>query len=281
MKPVIIEREYTPVEGKTYNLFAGFLSTDNFYDMIKYLTDELLVLFSSPQNLLAVIREISVNKRRLLKIHLTPDDSIESLIVEKLYNSLSKYTIKVSGHLAGLGLSKRIWDGRLNTSELQYHLYIIEFELTNRINNEGFLTCEYKFAFLPHCLRDLSKDCKSESDGFDYLCKHCSKNCFINDISRMLEEKNIKPYIWMESDLKKFIRTHRLKNHSIGILGIACIPELINGMRSCSKAGVPVIGIPLDANRCARWFGEFYPNSVNLKILAGLIKTNHRHDASK
>jgi hypothetical protein len=75
----------------------------------------------------------------------------------------------------------------------------------------------------------------------------------------------------MTAEMKTLIKKNRIENNSIGILGIACIPELINGMRSCSKANVPVIGIPLDANRCARWFGEFYPNSVNLKILYKLI----------
>jgi len=37
------------------------------------------------------------------------------------------------------------------------------------------------------------------------------------------------------------------------------------------RAGVPVVGVPLDANRCARWWGEFHPNAVNLNILQTLL----------
>jgi hypothetical protein len=34
---------------------------------------------------------------------------------------------------------------------------------------------------------------------------------------------------------------------------------------------VPVVGIPLDANRCARWWGEFHHNTVNLQQLDKLL----------
>jgi hypothetical protein len=62
------------------------------------------------------------------------------------------------------------------------------------------------------------------------------------------------------------------KNHqTFGILGIACVPELVMGMRKCRKNGIPVVGIPLNANRCIRWFGEFHQNSVDLDELEKLF----------
>jgi hypothetical protein len=47
--------------------------------------------------------------------------------------------------------------------------------------------------------------------------------------------------------------------------------ELTFGMRSCRSKGIPVVGIPLNANRCIRWFGEFFPNSVDLQELERLV----------
>ena len=59
---------------------------------------------------------------------------------------------------------------------------------------------------------------------------------------------------------------------SPGILGIACIPEgLVWGLRKCQEYHIPAIGLPLDANRCARWMGSFHENSVNLEELERLI----------
>jgi hypothetical protein len=42
-------------------------------------------------------------------------------------------------------------------------------------------------------------------------------------------------------------------------------------MRACMKRKIPVVGIPLDANRCMRWMGRFEETSVNLKRLGELV----------
>ena len=63
----------------------------------------------------------------------------------------------------------------------------------------------------------------------------------------------------------------KARPQSIGILGIACIPELVWGMRMCMRLGNPVVGMPLDANRCVRWMGKFHENSVNLEKLNDLL----------
>jgi hypothetical protein len=42
-------------------------------------------------------------------------------------------------------------------------------------------------------------------------------------------------------------------------------------LKKCLKYGIPAIGIPLNANRCARWLGDFYPNSVNVEQVERLL----------
>jgi hypothetical protein len=146
---------------------------------------------------------------------------------------------------------------------------MIEIELTNILNKGFFRTSKNKIALLPHCLRESIELCKAKSDGIDYKCRGCKKTCFIKMISDILNDNNITPYIWLEADLKKLIGHKRA---STGILGIACLPELVNGMRKCDKYGIPAIGIPLNANRCRRWMGEFYPNSADLEQLKKLLR---------
>jgi hypothetical protein len=53
-------------------------------------------------------------------------------------------------------------------------------------------------------------------------------------------------------------------------MGIACMVELVWGMRLCMKAGLPVVGIPLNANRCGRWMDGFYNTSVDLEAVTSL-----------
>ncbi len=197
------------------------------------------------------------------------NSSLISFMMHLLNESLSEYTQQVDTHLQKLGFRK-YWDRQLRTSRQQYHLYMLEIELTNRIYQHKFLKSDVKIALLPHCLKDFSTDCKSETDGFDYQCKYCSKNCYEPHLTRLLKQYDIAAYIWMGADLKKKAREVLQNGQSFAVLGIACIPELTMGMRSCAKKGIPAIGIPLDANRCARWMGDFYSNSVNMEQLEAL-----------
>jgi hypothetical protein len=90
-------------------------------------------------------------------------------------------------------------------------------------------------------------------------------------VSKLLRRHGVVPYIWMSANLAALFRRLRKKGKTVGVLGIACIPELVSGMRKCAKADVPVTGVPLDANRCARWWGEFYPNSVSIPELERIL----------
>jgi len=184
---------------------------------------------------------------------------------------LRKYTANAEEHLKHIPLSK-LWDRRIATSREQYHLYMLEVELTNRLNNLEFKRAERKIALMPYCLQDFTVDCRSEKLGFDYQCRHCSAGCFQNHSSNILKDNNIEPYIWQSGNMKQLAKETLNEKKRFAVLGIACIPELINGMRVCRKNSIPVVGLPLNANRCIRWFGKFFPNSVDLAELRKLVE---------
>jgi hypothetical protein len=236
------------------------------------LADRVQELNPDIKKLLDDIREISPGKRRLKRSlkKVEVERNRMSEILQMIDPVLRVYTLKVEEHLKALPLSK-IWDRRLATSREQYHLYMLEIELTNRLNRTEFLKADRKIALMPYCLQDFSVNCKSAKDGFDYQCKKCSGNCFQNHAGEVLKAHNIEPYIWMEGNMKQLAKYTLSQNKTFGVLGIACIPELTSGMRDCAKRNIPVIGLPLNANRCIRWFGEFFPNSVDLEKLERLL----------
>jgi len=261
----------TEIIGKTYSLYAGKSNTDEFYSVLSDLVASLHSNVFSDEQLLSAIRKFS-NKKRTLRVEKKKvnSDSIIAKILNDAEATLSKYFTDIDSHLKNLSLAEKC-DSTLTTSREQYLLYMLEIELVNRSNKGKFTFSEAKYAFLPHCLHDLDKDCLSASDGTDYVCKGCSKNCSINSVSKLMKLQNIKAYIWREADLKKIFKLARSSGQSIGVFGIACIPELVNGIRLCTKYDVPAIGVPLDANRCVRWMGDFYPNSVNEKKIKSLL----------
>jgi hypothetical protein len=258
-------------EGKTYSLRAVSGASDEYYETTGRLTDFLLRSFPNEQELLAKIQTLGRRKRTLHRLLTHDTDSSDAQLLRTLQTSLSSFTSGVRSHLLSLRGFDR-WNRTLTMSEEQYHLAMVEIDLVNRIYAPQFRLCNKKYAFLPHCLRDLEAECRSAQRDIDYVCKGCSEDCNVNHASKTLRLHSVKPYIWMTADLKALFRQVKNDRTSIGVLGIACVPELVRGMRMCLKHDVPVVGIPLDANRCARWWGEFYPNTVNLAKLGSLLK---------
>ena len=260
-----------PFEGKTYSLVAGSTDSNGYFQRVRTLADRLLEPGLDASQLLETVRRISRNKRRARQFASQPEHgSEETALLHLLRDELAPFTRNVSSHLRTLPILRR-WDRTLGTSEEQYHLHMLEIELVNRLNAPRFRNANARFALLPHCLRDLSAPCRSAPRGNDHVCKGCTRSCAVNRVSKSLRRHGVSPYIWMTANLPSLLRRSKGDGRSVGVLGIACVPELVNGMRSCQRLGVPAVGVPLDANRCARWWGEFYPNSVNELELERLL----------
>jgi hypothetical protein len=263
--------EYSSIMGKTYSLFGNSYSTFEYFTTIRMLADEIQKENSNISELIENLKQFSTRKRILRRSPgIKRTYKIMSPILRFIEPHLRKYTESTAEHLRTLKFSS-LFDQRLATSREQYHLYMLEIELTNRLFDEKFKKADKKIALLPYCLQDFSVRCKSEKIGFDFQCKHCSSNCFQSHASEILVKHHIEPYIWMEGNMKQLVKYTFKEKKTFGVVGIACIPELIAGMRNCRDNNIPVVGIPLNANRCKRWYGEFFPNNIDLAELEKLV----------
>ncbi len=264
--------DYKPVEGRTYSLFAGSSSTDRYYLKISALADYFIEQFGSAEEVLDITGKYRNSRRKLKKWVKNPESTGMPSIIKKLSEELSHYTSQTHEFLHSLKWLDKLRDHGLNTIEEQYFCTMLEVELVNRINKLKFDQADKKIALLPHCLRDLSRKCRSEKEGFDVVCKGCSGHCYIHALDNLFKKYQVEPYIWMEGSFRKLYLDLKRKDQVLGIFGIACLAELKAGMEKCQKYKIPALGIPLDANRCIRWMGDFYPNSVNLEQVEQLLK---------
>ncbi len=259
------------INGKTYSLFGGSKGTEQYYRTIRELTDLFLGRCPDKQELLGQIQRAGKAGSLLKKITSKQvDKPLISYIRQTLKESLSNYTTGVKQHLKTLPLSRRV-DDILKTKEYQYHLYMIEIELVNRIYSKAFKESEYRFSLIAHCLRDFRPECKAISGEYESECKACTKDCFVHLGSVLLRKYGIHPFISVSMDLDQLFRKIKSEHTSVGALGIACVPELVQGMRLCINLGIPPVGISLDANRCARWMKQCKESSFNVNELKDLI----------
>ena len=100
----------------------------------------------------------------------------------------------------------------------------------------------------------------------------CTEECFIRLGSRLLKNYGIQPYISITIDQEKLFKKLKAEHPNIGALGIACVPELAQAMRLCISLGISPVGIPLSANRCARWMKQAHESSFSLEELEELVR---------
>ena len=259
---------YEPLSGKTYTLFGCDSSTDQYFSVISAVADKLSAACPDQRGLLHHVQ--TAGGLRVKKSFSTRDDTLITLIRTALDEALHPYTLAVKEHLRSIPLSQR-FDKIIRTREERYHFYMLEIELVNRLYRDAFRKSVYKFALLPHCLRDFRPRCRAVPGDIEYVCKACTEDCFVRLGSELLKRYHIHPYISITIDQEKLFRRLKAEHPDIGALGIACIPELAQGMRLCIKLGIPAIGIPLNANRCARWMKQAHENSFSLEELEKLL----------
>ena len=262
--------------GKTYSLYGNEGATRGFYQKIDALTEYLLRHEElDERELLDALTRMSKKKlgqKALDSIKET--DRFEPRIMKLLHDSLWVYTTDIEKQVKSVPLLKRIVEDELSTHRSQYYLYMLEFNLVNRIFREEFHKANFKIALLPYCLSATHDSCRAKTDELNYRCTGCIKDCYVNQVSQLFGEHGVEPYIWRRQELKPMLKGMIQKHGTIGVAGIACMVELIDGMRKCMQAGIPVIGIPLDANNCPRWRDEFLDTSTDLEQVQRLLSTD-------
>lgn len=255
--------------GRTYTLTDPSGDSNAYYQLVRDLADQLRTIFPHEIALRNTIRRAFTWKG--LPPPFRGAASPSRKILRELERVLSPYLTGVDEHLRSLTLTDR-WDRTMRTTRDQYLLSMLEIELTNRITRQSFLDAPWRMALIAHCLRDFREGCRSAGGDVEEQCAHCESACHVNLGSKLLEKYGVHPYISVSMDHRRLFRQLKEKHPGMGVLGIACVPELVAGLRLCESLGIPAVGVPLDANRCSRWLGECLETTFNLEELERLIK---------
>jgi len=158
-----------------------------------------------------------------------------------------------------------------------YHLRMLHIEVLNRLMREEFQKREHKVVIFPHCLRDFRADeCKFQPGDVDYICKGCNRKCLIDQSRIFLKGRSdFSLYVSQIQDLEKLFDSARRRYGDIGLLGVACVPELYQGMILAREMEIPAQGVPLNYNRCSRWMGKAQYTNFNLDQLKKIINPNY------
>ncbi|MGG7176350.1 DUF116 domain-containing protein [Clostridium paraputrificum] len=186
-----------------------------------------------------------------------------------LYNEgkyiLGEYTSNVGKYLEcykekHLNKEDIIYCGK---NEIQYFFNMVAAEIMNKVYREEFLETTIKKVFTPSCMRQVEKECLSEKSAIGYICKNCTKNCNVNKLTEMGKKEGFQVYIIPhETMLFSYLSE---ENSKIGIVGIACVLNLVSGGWKALRLGFKPQCVVLDYCGCDNhWLNNRVMTSINI-----------------
>ncbi|GJQ63044.1 MAG: hypothetical protein SCALA702_20970 [Melioribacteraceae bacterium] len=192
--------------------------------------------------------------------------SVTSDFVIKSDKVLGKYTPEVDNYIKYAnkikpGSEDYIFCKRPKTD---YYLNMVGAELMNIAFREEFIATEEKALLLPACMRSNPDFCKAHGGGLDMLCSGCNEKCNINKYRIVGQELGFQVRIIPHSsDFSNWLEKFAAERN-IGVIGVACILNLITGGLEMRKLNIPAQCVFLDYCGCtAHWDADGIPTDIN------------------
>ena len=151
--------------------------------------------------------------------------------------------------------------------EVEYHLNMVGAQIMNEAYRKEFLKTKEKRLLLPSCMRIKDeKNCKAIKTEEGYICNSCSKNCNVNKYDKLGKKYNFQVYIIPhESSISV---KNKIKDGHIGIIGVACVLNLISGGLKAKNLGFVPQCVFLDYCGCKdHWYDKGIITDINMSYL--------------
>lgn len=193
-----------------------------------------------------------------------------------LYNQgkkyLGEYTINVYKYLSSYrsihnNKEDIIYCGK---GEVQYFFNMIAAETMNNVYRKDFLNCNKKRVFLPACMRQVKERCSSEKSNNGYKCKKCNKTCNVRKLTDMGENNGFEVYIIPHETM--LFNSNKDENSKVGIIGVACVLNLVSGGWKALRLGFKPQCVVLDYCGCStHWLDKPIMTSINIDRIKRII----------
>lgn len=151
-------------------------------------------------------------------------------------------------------------------SEDEYFFNMIAAEILNRALKPQFEATKRKIVLLPTCMSaPAAGTCKSrQENGNSISCSGCSAGCRVNKIRQKIEKQGMEVSLIPHAlDFSKYLRQWA-GNSDIGLIGVACVLNLLSGGYEMISLGIPGQFIFLDYCSCTRhWPGANQSTDLN------------------
>lgn len=160
---------------------------------------------------------------------------------------------------------------------VEYHLNMVGAGIMNRIYRDGFVKTRDKAVLIPACMRCLPVDeCRGRTDGDGFHCAGCTAECSVFRLMQLGRKYGFAVHVLShESSISKNRQQPEYLNSNTGVVGVACVLNLISGGWLLDSLGISSQCVVLDYCGCKNhWSREGIPTEINveqLKRVLGII----------
>lgn len=189
--------------------------------------------------------------------------------------SLSKYTPHIDEFLKEESQKHLFKEDVIFCSrkEVEYHMNMVGAEIMNRAFKKEFNERPRKALLLPGCMRRSQELCRAEETKLGLRCTGCIKNCNVHTLMNMGDKQGFEVYI-VSHESSAFSKSTQKDRDELGIVGVACVSNLIAGGWKSNSLGIPAQCVLLDSASCQNhWNNEEIPTNINFNYLMKLFNT--------
>ncbi len=188
--------------------------------------------------------------------------------------ALGRYTADVELFLSDVGQNHRWKEDIIFCSRrrVEYHLSMVGAEIISRADRDAFLHTTRKEILVPKCMRSKPEgQCKAQKTKDGARCAGCAPGCKVNQLTRMGMKLGFGVLV-ISHESSAFAK--RRENEDVGIVGVACINNLISGGFKAKDLGIPAQCILLDYCGCKNhWQKEGITTGINIDRLMQVLGT--------
>lgn len=187
-------------------------------------------------------------------------------------SALGMYTRTLSAHKEDRKKVRRFGEDYFMFAKkrVEYHLAMFGAEVINRAMRSAFLRTERRIVLLPGCMRgENEKHCRARRRGLEMTCVGCAEDCHIGQIQRQGRAESFEVRIISHSSSFSKWLDHLSGRKDLGIVGVTCVPNVLQGGYEMKKRGIPAQCVLLDFAGCQKhWLPQNIPTCVDRGELA-------------
>lgn len=157
---------------------------------------------------------------------------------------------------------------------VEYHLNMVGAEIMNKAFRKDFLKTRIKKLLLPICMRYKNeKNCKAKPTQEGYVCRNCTAECTVSKLTEMGKKHGFEVLIIPHGS--SAFREEKVKYREIGIIGVACVLNLMSGGWKARGLNLVPQCVILDYCGCKKhWSEKGIVTGINVNQLKKVLDIN-------